>query len=133
MILPLVTLSSLHLFHDISLLIDCIRYLLIDYYLAELLLKDYTLNRRIALNKSQERFEQYLSRLDTYNILSTADKKLLERCFDSRDRFSLTPDSDPLKRRETVIRRYKEETQLKSKLEVRYQTLPANPPHPLLI
>lgn len=68
--------------------------------------------------KAQEFFEQYLARLDNYSILSKPDKKLLERYLGNRDEFSLTPGTDPSKRREIKISRYKEEAQLKSKLGV---------------
>lgn len=77
------------------------------------------------MKKAQESFEQYLARLENYSLLSKPDRKLLERYLSNRDEFSLTPGPDLSKRRETKISRYKEEAQLKFKLEVRTRLLPS--------
>ena len=94
------------------------RYLLIDYYLAELELKGTLLDRKTTLNKAQQAYERYLTLLDTYSILSTPDKKLFNRFLDNKNEFSLSPSSDPSKRRETKIARFKQEKQLQLKFEV---------------
>ena len=94
------------------------RYLLIDYYLADLRLKDSLSDRKMVLRRAQEAFERYLSLLDTYAMLSMHDRKLYERYVESRDEFSLISSNDPGARRDTKIARFKQENELKLKLEV---------------
>lgn len=54
-------------------------------------------------------------------MLSTSDRKLYERYIDGRDDFSLVSTNDPSARRDAKIARYKQEHELKLKLEV-YRT-----------
>ena len=70
------------------------------------------------LRRAQEAFERYLTLLDTYTMLSSSDRKLYERYLEGRDGFSLVSSSDPAARRDTKIARFKQENELKLKLEV---------------
>lgn len=96
-------------------------YLSIDYYLAELILNDYVSlsDRPWVLRRTQEAYERFLALLDTYSMLSKSERKLYERYLDDRDEFSLLSSSDPSSRRDTKVARFKQELQLKSRLEVR--------------
>ena len=51
-------------------------------------------------------------------MLSKNDRKLYERYIDGRDEFSLMTSNDPSARRDAKIARYKQENELKLKLEV---------------
>lgn len=95
-----------------------LRYLLIDYYLAELVLKDSISDRKQVLRRAQDAFERYVHLLDTYRMLSQNDRRLYERLQESPDSFSLTSSADPTARRDAKITRFKQETELKRKLEV---------------
>ena len=50
-------------------------------------------------------------------MLSNNDRKLYERYVDSRDNFSLMSSNDPSTRRDVKIARFKQEQELKLKLE----------------
>ena len=50
-------------------------------------------------------------------MLSNNDRRLYERYIDSRDDFSLTSTDDPSTRRDVKIARFKQEQELKLKLE----------------
>ena len=54
-------------------------------------------------------------------MLSVDDRKLHERYVENRDEFSLISSNDPGARRDTKIARFKQENELKLKLEVRTQ------------
>ncbi|MCJ1230735.1 hypothetical protein MMC12_007409 [Toensbergia leucococca] len=94
-----------------------LRYLLIDYYLAELTIKDTVSERKSVLRRAQEAYERYLGLLDRYGMLSKSDRRLHERYLDRRDEFSLMSSNEPSARRDTKIARFKQETELKRKLE----------------
>lgn len=51
-------------------------------------------------------------------MLSKNDRKLYERYVEGRDDFSLTTSNDPSARRDAKIARYRQENELKLKLEV---------------
>ena len=70
------------------------------------------------LRRAQEVYERFLSLLDTYLILSASDLKLYERYKVNRDDFSLISSGDPGARRDTKIARFKQDNELKLKLEV---------------
>ncbi len=57
-------------------------------------------------------------------MLSAKDRKLHERFLEGRDDFSLISTTDAAARRDTKIARYKQENELKLKLEVRPLRLP---------
>lgn len=93
------------------------RYLLIDHFLAELIRKDCVTDRKTVLQQAQAAYERYLKILDQYDMLSKADSDLYQRYLSERDDFSLLSTSDPTVRRNTKISRYKQEQELKLKLE----------------
>jgi hypothetical protein len=95
-----------------------LQFLSIDYYLGELVLKNITPDRRRVLRSSQEALERYLNLLDDYSMLSASDKRLYERYTNNRDSFSLLSSSDASIRRDVKIARFKQEKNLKQKLEV---------------
>lgn len=51
-------------------------------------------------------------------MLSTSDRKLYEKYIENKDEFSLIASNDPGARRDTKIARFKQEKELKLKLEV---------------
>lgn len=69
-------------------------------------------------------YERFLERLDNYDLLSSDDKRLYERYFDNPDSFTLTPANDAAERRQAKISRFREEKELKQKLEVRLKQHP---------
>ena len=77
------------------------RYLLTDYYLGELILKDSVSIRKAVLQRARETYERFLGLLDNYGMLSNSDKKLHERYLENRNDFSLMASSDPASRRDT--------------------------------
>ena len=96
-----------------------LQYLSIDYHLGELIPKNTSSTRKTTLQHAREAYERYLGLLDTYSMLSKSDRKLYERYQDNREAFSLLASSDLSARRDTKIARYKQEQELKRKLEVR--------------
>lgn len=95
------------------------RFLLISYYLAELILRDNKSDRKIVLNGAQKSYEKYLNLLDTYELLSASDRKLYERYLDNSKAFSTASTTDVAARRDTKIKRFRQEKELKGKLEAR--------------
>lgn len=93
------------------------RYLLLNYRIADLILKQNGGDRKSALQHAQVGFERFLRLLDTYDILSPGDARLLEQYRDAPNSFSTASTTDPAARRETKIRRFREEKDLKQKLE----------------
>ncbi|KAI9787216.1 MAG: hypothetical protein M1839_003451 [Geoglossum umbratile] len=94
-----------------------LQYILIDYYLAELMIRDNTSDRKGVLRRTREAYERYLSLLETYEVLPGGDRKLFERFLENRDSFSTASTTDAAARRETKIARFKEEKAMKKKLE----------------
>jgi len=90
----------------------------INYYLAELILKITGGDRKFYLQRARASYERFLRLLDSHDILSKADARLLEKYLDSRDSFSTASATDAAARRETKISRFKGEKELKQKLEV---------------
>jgi len=66
-----------------------------------------------------EQYEQFITRLDEYELLSAGDKKLFEQYMTNPSTFSLAPLNDAATRRDIKVRRLREEKELKQKLEVR--------------
>ena len=95
-----------------------LQYLSIDYILGDLIPRRTSSNRKALLKDSQDAYERYLNILDRYDMLSKNDKKLYERYLDRKDSFTLLASSDPSIRRDTKIARFKQEKDLKQKLEV---------------
>jgi immunoglobulin-binding protein 1 len=93
------------------------RYLLINYRLAELILRVSSKDRKATLEKSREAYERYLSLLDHYEILYAADKKLYHTYTEAPTTFSTISTTDPNARRAAKIANFKQEKELKKKLE----------------
>ena len=80
--------------------------------------KDSVSSRKGVLERARKAYERYLGLLDNYDMLSQTDKKLSERFLDNRDEFTLLSMSDLAARRDTKISRFKQEQEMKLKLEV---------------
>lgn len=81
-------------------------------------MKEISQDRSEVLQRAQNAFERYLHLLDTYIILSQKDRELYERYAEDRNEFSLMSSNDAAVRRDTKIARFKQENELKRKLEV---------------
>lgn len=100
-----------------------IRYLAINYHLAELVQKisntDVSLRKQNLL-RARGYYEQFLKLLDSYDMLGKADAKLLEAYQEDKNNFSTASTRDAAARRDAKIARFREEKELKRKLEVNY-------------
>ncbi|KAF2226914.1 phosphatase 2A-associated protein [Elsinoe ampelina] len=95
-----------------------IRYFLLRYYLADLTLKKTGGDRKAHVKEAQSLLTAFLKQLDSHDILTKPDAKLLERFLDTPDTFSIASSADPAARREIKIRRFREEKELKQRLSV---------------
>ena len=91
--------------------------MLINYRIADLFLRQTTGDRKSVLKRAQLSFADYLKQLDLYDVLSSGDSKLWEQYRESPDNFSTASTTDPAARRETKIGRFREEKELKQKLQ----------------
>ena len=94
------------------------RYLLINYHLAELVLRVSSHDRKSTLQTARNIYEKYLEQLDQYGILSEQDKRIYGRYLEEPISFSTISTSDPNARRNAKIANFKQEKELKQKLEV---------------
>ncbi|KAI4124741.1 MAG: hypothetical protein LQ338_004659 [Usnochroma carphineum] len=94
-----------------------LQYLLINHFLGDLIRRDCSADRKVVLQEAQAAYERYLKLLDRYDMLSKADSDLYQRYLSERGDFSLLSASDATARRNTKIARYKQEQELKLKLE----------------
>ncbi|KAF2803073.1 type 2A phosphatase-associated protein 42 [Mytilinidion resinicola] len=94
-----------------------LQYMPLNYHLAELILKITGGDRKAYIKRAQICYEKFLKLLDSYDMLSKSDARLLERYLDARDEFSTASTTDAAARREMKISRFKEEKELKRKLE----------------
>ena len=94
----------------------------IGYHLAELIQKikstDVTERKRNLL-RARTHYECFMKLLDSYDMVSKSDAKLWESFLEDKDQFSTASTRDAAARRETKIARFREEKELKKKLEVR--------------
>lgn len=97
-----------------------IQYLLVDYQLADLLQRSYSEEREAQLRQTQIAYEKFLETLNDYEVLSTGDKKLYERYLENRGAFAVVASTDPTTKRNEKVNRFKQEKELKQKLEVRF-------------
>lgn len=91
----------------------------VPFYIAELLQKitgDISA-RKVNLLKAQELYERFLKLLDSYDILSASDAKLLEAYLEDRNKFEVITKKDAGARRDAKIAQFKAEKELKQKLE----------------
>ena len=89
-----------------------------EYLLADLAQQSNGPDREAILRNSLDLYERYLSRLDDYGLLSVPNKKLYERYVEDPFSFTLAPASDAAARRGIKVARFREEKELKQKLEV---------------
>ncbi|KAF2719134.1 phosphatase 2A-associated protein [Polychaeton citri CBS 116435] len=94
-----------------------LQYLLLNYRTAELCMRMNGQNRKDVLHKAQKSYQRYLRQLDDYSILSKDDERLLEHYEDSPSTFSVAATKDAAAKRDTKIRRFKEEKALRQKLD----------------
>ncbi|KAF2152571.1 type 2A phosphatase-associated protein 42 [Myriangium duriaei CBS 260.36] len=94
-----------------------IQYFLISFYLAALYTRRSGGDRKEDLRQAQSWYMSFLKQLDSYDLLGKDNFTLLERFQEAPDKFSIVSSSDPAARRETKIRRFKEEKDLKQRLE----------------
>ena len=92
--------------------------MVVDYLLAELLQRSYSGDRLKNVLRTREAYEAFLEVVDQYGIMSLADKKLYEQYLESPNSFSLVPADDAAARRQVKINRFREEKELKQKIEV---------------
>ncbi|DAA79592.1 TPA_exp: Uncharacterized protein A8136_0365 [Trichophyton benhamiae CBS 112371] len=94
-----------------------LQFLTVSYLLAELLQRSYGTDRLKTLQQTRDEYEKFLEALDQYELLSPSNKKLYEQYLEQPESFSLTPTNDASARRQVKIARFKEEKELKQKLE----------------
>ena len=89
-----------------------------DYLLADLVQRSSNPDRETALKSALDLYENYLSRLNEYGLLSGFNKKLYERYVENPSSFTLAATSDAAARRGVKVARFKEEKDLEQKLKV---------------
>lgn len=94
------------------------RYLTVEYLLADLLQRSYSSDREALLRRALHKYEGYLTHMDDYGLFNDGNRKLYERYTSNPTSFSLTPVNDAATRREVKVTRFREEKELKQKLEV---------------
>ncbi|KAJ4403256.1 Type 2A phosphatase-associated protein 42 [Didymella pomorum] len=97
-----------------------IQYMSINYHLAELIQKVFTPEvqaRKEHLLQAKARYELFLKLLDSYDMLNKADAKLFESYNEDKQNFSTVSTKDAASRRDVKIARFREEKELKRKLE----------------
>jgi immunoglobulin-binding protein 1 len=101
---------------------DPIRYLATNHHLAELIQRiavpDVSF-RKPNILLARKHYEDFLKQLDSYDILNASDAKLLEAYNEDKANFSTANTRDAAARRDAKIARFREEKELKRKLEVR--------------
>jgi immunoglobulin-binding protein 1 len=98
----------------------------INYHLAELIQKVFTpevSSRKEHLLQARARYERFLKLLDSYDMLSKGDAKLFESYNEDKQNFSTVSTKDAAARRDVKIARFREEKELKRKIEVRSVTI----------
>ncbi|KAI5212192.1 hypothetical protein AUEXF2481DRAFT_34410 [Aureobasidium subglaciale EXF-2481] len=94
-----------------------LHYLLANYRLADLSQRVSSGDRKAVLRRAQHCYDKFLRQLDLYDLLSPSDAKLLEEYREDPTSFSTASTSDPAARRERKILRFKQEKDLKQKLQ----------------
>ncbi|KAJ5568552.1 hypothetical protein N7450_011038 [Penicillium hetheringtonii] len=94
-----------------------LRYMTLEYHLAELIQRTLSSDREAVLRRALEQYEIFLNRLDEYELLSAGDKKLFAQYMANPTTFTLAPANDAAARRDIKVRRFREEKELKQKLE----------------
>ncbi|KAF2451429.1 type 2A phosphatase-associated protein 42 [Karstenula rhodostoma CBS 690.94] len=97
-----------------------IQYMSITYHLSELIQKIKSRDvseRKAHLLRARDYYERFFKLLDTYDVLSGSDAKLWELYLDDKSSFSVASTRDAAARREAKIARFREEKELKRKIE----------------
>ncbi|CAL5870933.1 uncharacterized protein PFLUO_LOCUS5175 [Penicillium psychrofluorescens] len=94
-----------------------IPYLTLDYHLAELMQRAPSSDRELVLRNTLEQYENFLSRVAEYGLLPGGDKKLFDQYLANPPSFTLAPVNDAAARRDIKVTRFREEKELKQKLE----------------
>jgi hypothetical protein len=97
----------------------------INYQLAELVQKIFNTDisiRKQNLLRARGHYERFLKLLDSYDVLGKADAKLFEAYAEDKNNFSTANTRDAAAKRDAKISRFREEKELKRKLEVRVHT-----------
>lgn len=95
-----------------------VRYLTVDYLLAEMKTKAYEKDRQSSLRESSQLLEDFLTRLHQYGLLGPSDRELYQRYLEQRTAFRIVSTNSPEEKRKIKITRFQEEKSLKQKLEV---------------
>jgi hypothetical protein len=95
------------------------RYMAISYQLAELIQRvtGDIIARKSNLLTARGYYERFLKLLDSYDLLGKSDAKLFELYLEDRNQFSAVSTKDAAARRDAKITRFREEKELKRKLE----------------
>jgi immunoglobulin-binding protein 1 len=94
-----------------------LHHLLTHYRLADLVQRRSSQDRKSLLHVAQASYDKFLRQLDQYDMLEASDLKLLQDYHDSPPTFSTASTSDAAARRDTKIRRFRQEKDLKQKLQ----------------
>ncbi|CAN9213971.1 unnamed protein product [Alternaria alternata] len=97
-----------------------LQYMAINYHLAELIQKIFNTDisfRKQNLLRARGHYERFLKLLDSYDVLGKADAKLFEAYTEDKGNFSTANMRDAAARRDAKISRFREEKELKRKLE----------------
>lgn len=100
-------------------------FLLVSYRVAEVLQKlsvASPVERISALNTTRDAYEKFLHLLDSYSLLSDADVKFFETYNEDPEAFSTISTTDGEARRSAKIANFRQEKQLKQKLEYMRQS-----------
>lgn len=97
-----------------------IQFLGISYAQADLSMKYYSrTDRKGQLEQVSRQLEAFLDRLNDYDVLNAGDKKLFESYKENRANFRIVGDNAGMEtKRNTKIKRFQEEKELKSRLKV---------------
>ena len=93
----------------------------ISFHLAELAQRiriSSIAERKTNLLRARDYYERFVKLLDSYDVLGKSDAKLLEAYLENKDQFSTASTRDAAARRDAKIQRFREEKELKKKLEV---------------
>jgi immunoglobulin-binding protein 1 len=101
-------------------LLNHCRYMTINHHLAELIQRIFTPDisfRKSNLLRARDHYDRFLKLLDSYDMLSTSDARLLEAYTEDKANFSTVSTRDAAARRDVKIARFRQEKELKRKLE----------------
>ncbi|KAF8477225.1 TAP42-like protein [Kalaharituber pfeilii] len=95
-----------------------LKYMLINFYLGELIMKEKGIDRKTTLLRAQASYKSFLHLCDMYEILNKADREIFESLSKAASATNLSHlPSDPGTRRQAKIARFRQEKELKTKLE----------------